>query len=225
MSAARFSTAKPCKTEITRYRESGQPVDNGYGSANVQQTLGNSEHIGVVKHGLAAIRKWREAHPRVTLDLRGANFQGIKLTGVDLSGAKFGAATPDENPANLRSAGLRNAQLRGSYMRMVDLRNADLRGAICSVRNLVSLTLVLRTSGANLRDCIFIATDFHGAELAGASIAGSIIGHTRFTALDLSKVQGISDLRHISSSFMNMSDSSATSIVRLQMCPTEARCG
>ena len=99
----------------------------------MQKTLGNPEHIGVVKRGLAAIRNWREAHPRASLDLRGANFQGIKLTGADLSGAKFGAALPDERPATLRNARLRNAQLQGSYLRMVDLgENLDAARGQCA---------------------------------------------------------------------------------------------
>jgi hypothetical protein len=50
--------------------------------------------------------------------------------------------------------------------------------------------------GANLRECIFIATDFHGAKLGGADFTHSIVGHTRFTALDLSKVKGLHNLRY-----------------------------
>jgi hypothetical protein len=171
----------------------------------VQKILGNPEHIGIVKHGIPAIRKWRKAHPRTSLDLRGGDFLGIKLNSGDLSGAKFGAARPDERPAILRDAKLRNAQFQRSYMRMVDLRGADLRGADFS-RSQLSLVdfgfADLRE--ANLRDCIFIATDFHGANLSGACIAGSIVGHTHFTSLDLSKVKGISELQHEYPSFISI---------------------
>jgi uncharacterized protein YjbI with pentapeptide repeats len=88
---------------------------------------------------------------------------------------------------------------------MVDLGGADLRGAdFCGSQLSIVDFGFADLRGSNLRDCIFIATDFNGANMAGACIGGSIVGHTRFTALDLSKVEGISDLRHEYPSFIGV---------------------
>lgn len=161
------------------------------------KTLGNPEHINIVRLGGTAIRAWQKKHPRTHLDVRGADLRSIKLSGIDLTGAQFGAARPDELPASLRDAVLRKARLRRVFMRMADLRNADLRGADFRGSQLSIVDFGFADlRGANLSQCIFIATDFHRAKLDGADFTSSIVGHTRFTALDLSQVKGLSTLRH-----------------------------
>lgn len=162
-----------------------------------KKVLGNPEHIALVRSGAVAFGAWRKAHPKTKLDLRGADLDGTRLPGVNFSAALFGAASPYERPATLQGAKLRNAQFQRSYMRMVDLRGADLRevdfhGSQLSIVDLSFADL----RDADLRQCIFIATDFHRANLRGADISGSIVGHTRFTGLDLTKVKGLSKLRH-----------------------------
>jgi hypothetical protein len=165
--------------------------------ASVLKTLGNPEHTDFVKLGRVAIRAWGKEHPGSSLDLRGADLRGINLAGTDLSGTQFGAARPDERPASLRDAVLRKARLRRVFLRMADLRGADLRdadfrGSQLSIADFSFADL----TGANLRDCIFIATDFNGATLDRADLTHSIVGHTRFTALDLSEAKGLAALQH-----------------------------
>ena len=167
------------------------------GSVARKKVLGNPEHIALVRRGAAVFGVWRKAHPKVKLDLRGADLDGMKLPGANLSAASFGAASPHDRPATLENAKLRNAQIQRSYMRMVDLSGADLREVVFqgSQLSIVDFSFAdLRA--ADLRQCIFIATDFHRANLRGADVSGSIIGHTRFTAVDLTDVKGLSELQH-----------------------------
>ncbi len=84
-------------------------------------TMANSEHLEIVRGGVAAIAAWRAAHDE-RLDLRGANLRGAYLSGADLSGA-------DLYEADLGGAYLRGANLRGANLREANLYEADLRGA------------------------------------------------------------------------------------------------
>ena len=66
--------------------------------------MANQEHVKVVSQGPEALRQWREKHPDLRLDLKGAD-----LAGLDLSSAR------------LREADLRGASLVGAKLSRASL--------------------------------------------------------------------------------------------------------
>jgi len=155
--------------------------------------------------GRSAIDAWRRKHPDGRLDIRGADLRGIKLAGANLFQARLDAARPDERPTSLRDAVLTRARLRQANLRMADLSGADLRGA--DFRG--SQLSIVNFSHADLRDAnlgstILIATNFHRGKLEKLDLTNSIVGHTLFTATDLSHVTGLSTLRHDSPSTIDV---------------------
>lgn len=145
--------------------------------------MANPKHVEVVMQGREAIARWRETHPRETLeltgadlgvnlftetlygvDLRGANLELANLAGAnlyesDLSGADLSGAVLVG--AMLRGAGLRGTKLDRAKLVEADLENADLRGA-----SLIGASL----NRANLRDSDLTGVSLIGIDLDGADL-------------------------------------------------------
>jgi len=76
--------------------------------------MASQEHLQIIKQGVEAWNKWREAHPEIQpdlfrADLSGADLSGADLMGADLMGAKLSRA--DLSRANLFRADLSRAYL------------------------------------------------------------------------------------------------------------------
>jgi len=84
--------------------------------------MANLEHLAILKQGVAAWNKWREDHPDVRPDLRGADLSEANLGGANLSGA-------DLREADLRKASLIEANLRGADLVLANLTGVHLSGA------------------------------------------------------------------------------------------------
>jgi hypothetical protein len=171
--------------------------------------MANKDHIEIVRRGNAAIGAWRKNNPETTLDLSGANLQGIDLQEANLGGANLQrcdlSATYPQRGVDLRQAKLKRADLRRANLRMADLTGAELRKANLSFSQLS----VVDFSHADLRDAnlegsYFIGSIFHGTKLSGANLEGALIGHTKFANVDLSNVGGLETVKHEFPSFIDI---------------------
>ena len=114
--------------------------------------MANPEHVEVVRRGAEAIAEWRRRDPRISLDLRQANFFEADLSGADLSWADLSQA--DLMFAKLSGANLTRASLFGANLSMADLSGANLGGAILAFANLLGAYL----GQANLAEARFSGT-------------------------------------------------------------------
>ncbi len=149
----------------------------------------NPEHLKAVLAGADAIREWRALHPRVRLDLSGADLRDAHLSGANLSfGNLFGAVLnrADLSRADLSGADLSDATILDAAFRDADLSDADLSGAF-----LVGADL----SGAFLRNA-----NLSGANLSDANLSGATIGWTVLDA-SMSEARGLESVRHVDASY------------------------
>ena len=72
--------------------------------------MANDEHVALLKQGVDAWNKWREANPDILLDLRRADLSGANLSWADLYRAKL-------SEAHLSGADLSEANLIGADLR------------------------------------------------------------------------------------------------------------
>jgi uncharacterized protein YjbI with pentapeptide repeats len=137
--------------------------------------MANPAHVEVVKQGAEAIRKWREEHPEVQLDLHWADLSRSHLSGTHLGEAKL-------EDANLSQAHLRGADLTRAHLRWADLSGANLRGANLSSADLHGASL----RGANLDEAILgqanlVGADLHWAILTRADLREADLGQADLT--------------------------------------------
>ncbi len=157
------------------------------------------------RHQLALLRqsvdkwnRWRQAHPELRPDLRGADLHGVELGTVPkrARGRRGAWLIPFRPAAQLSRADLRGAQLAGARFDDGSLGGADLRGA-CLVgasfeyADLRSADL----AEARLQGCRFVSSD-----LAEANFKRAIVGRTQFVDVDMRDVRGLERLDHMSRS-------------------------
>src|SRR5260221_1469946 len=141
--------------------------------------MANQEQLDILKQGAEVWNKWRQEHPEIILDLRGADLRQANLSGANLSqtnlwDAQFGSL--NVGYADLRDANLSHAQLGGVDLSYVNLSGANLNGADLGGVNL---------SHANL----------NGADFTNAEMAGTALGDR-----DLRVVKGLEAVKHRSPS-------------------------
>ena len=129
-----------------------------------------ASHADRLRAGVTAWNAWRQRHPEVKADLRGADLRGADLRGADLAGADLSEA--DLLGADLSGADLPGATLAGADLRDADLREVDLRRA--------------HLSGATLRGAILRGAHLRGATLRGADLCGAAL-----SGADLRKATGL----------------------------------
>lgn len=152
--------------------------------------MANPEHLALLKQGVEAWNRWRQANPGIQPDLRGANLREADLRGVDLRGA-------DLLRANLLVARLGRALLQQAYLGGADLRLADLRGADLREADLLEAYL----GGALLQQAHLGGADLQqarlgGADLRGADLGRTMLGETIFSDTVLMEVKGLDTCRH-----------------------------
>jgi len=121
-------------------------------------------------HDVRAWNAWRQQHPDVGIDLRGASLSKAHLAEADL------------RHVNLTGAILSDADLTGAILSDADLSKADLRRADLS-KALLSRALL---SGADLSDALLSGVDLSGADLRRAHLSGAIGIGAIFRKADLS---------------------------------------
>jgi hypothetical protein len=121
-----------------------------------------------------------DLHTQVLIDVGGwSSHKGQNLSGADLSLASLDGAI-------LRGVTLQGASLENASLVEADLSGADLRGA--SFRSAF-------LNGANFTRALLEGADFSGAELS----------RTLLTDVDISKVKGLDDVRHLAPSEISFS--------------------
>jgi uncharacterized protein YjbI with pentapeptide repeats len=142
--------------------------------------MANPEHLAILKKGVKAWNRWRNASPLILPDLLGANLGDAKLSKGDLSRAKLSGA--NLSAAKLGKANLGVADLGGANLRWADLCGSDLREADLDRADLLQADL----SGANLDTASLSETDLRGANLAEANLSGADLFSSNLSGADLS---------------------------------------
>ncbi len=151
--------------------------------------MANEKHLALLQQGVEMWNQWREDHPEIEPDLRGADISGANLVsvnfwkadlwGADLWGADLREADlSDANlwRADLRGANLNSADLSGAYLWRADLRGTDLIGVNLIGANLSEAQLW----GANLSKANLCEANLWKADLRGVDFSASMIdSHTR----------------------------------------------
>src|SRR5215510_4089461 len=158
------------------------------------------DSLNRLKHDVRAWNAWRQQHPEVGIDLRGAplsrahlaeaDLSNVNLTGAILSDADLSKAIlsdADLSKADLRRADLSKADLSRAHLSEADLSDAILRGADLSGADLKRAHL----SGAIVSGAIFIKADLRGADLrsahlSGARLSGALLRNVNLSDADLS---------------------------------------
>lgn len=139
--------------------------------------MANQEHLNIVRQGIKRWNQWRNENRTVDPDLSGADLSRLYLTDVH-----------EENVGlNRIKVSMVGADLSGT-----DLKGAKLGHAVLMDANFTSADL----SGADFEMASLVWADLSQAELEDANFAGSIIGHTRFADVDLSRVKGLTTIQH-----------------------------
>lgn len=141
----------------------------------------NSEHVEVVKKGVAAIEEWRKKHPEQILDLIGVELTKVNLEKANLHKANIQRA--DLSEANLKKADLSESNLFESVLYGANLSQANLSRARISWGNLGRANL----SGADLRKAQLVKTNFMRANLSGANCVGADLMRSDLAGANLSR--------------------------------------
>lgn len=149
--------------------------------------MANQKQLEILNEGVAVWNKWREKHPRASIDL-----SGISLVTPDLSHANLAYADLSQSAllganldkANLTGAVLIQADFEGASLNEADLNGAELDGAyfINAMLNGAKLTKANLSRAfftyaglakANLSKAVFVGTDLSYADLGGANLQGA----------------------------------------------------
>lgn len=190
--------------------------------------MARKSHVEVVQQGKAVLAKWRQANPDELLDLsdaklcdvnlRGANLKRAELTGADLRGADLVGtmfAEADLTRADLRGAKLVKADFymaklfratlaesdcSGAYFRRAEMSQCDLSSVDLTKADLVEANL----PNSLLKDAVLIGADLTRAVLHDADVRGVTLGWTTLGSLDLSRVFGLDQCKHIGPSVLSL---------------------
>ena len=106
-------------------------------------------YLDLLKQGSEQWNTWKQAHPRIKVDLQFADLHETCLSG-----------------ANLRKSNLSGADLSETNLKRVDLRDADLRETIFTWADL---------SRARLNHALMHRADLSGTDLSAASLQGAAL--------------------------------------------------
>ena len=172
--------------------------------------MADTQHLDLLKQGIATWNQWRKDNPRVWPNLVGAALAGASLSGADLSRtllmmANFTQATlvgTDLSRAWVTGAYLTGATLAGSTLTRATLAGVHLAGASLDGADLSGADL----GGADLSRASLVGADLSGANLTGAHLTGAILSgatlsraiafRTLFADVDLSACNGLDLVEH-----------------------------
>lgn len=146
--------------------------------------MANPQHLEILTQGVTAWNKWRQENPEERPD----------LVGVDLSDSA--TLTDDGHLLDPQPERIRIGLSWGVNFNEADLTGADFSGTDLSGAHV---------NNANLSNAMLLLTRFRYTELSGARLEGATLGNTFFLYVDLSKAQGLVDVRHIDPSEITLS--------------------
>lgn len=134
-------------------------------------------------------------------DLEGSRPRGAHLFEADLGRADLrGADLKDAQiwRARLEDADLEGATLEAADLRFADLSHAHLHDVILKRANLSGTSLVRSDlRGADLSEVCFEGTRLVSTRLGGATFARAEMARASLDHLDLSRVRGLAEVRHL----------------------------
>ncbi len=139
--------------------------------------MANQEHLDLLKQGVKVWNQWREEHPNIQPDLRGAKLARINLFWIRLGERQI--------EANLTKVDFRDADLSWADLSMANLTEANLSRADIGGAQLFGARLI----NANLSGAWLTDPNLTGANLKGAIFNHTNVRRTLFTNVDLREVQ------------------------------------
>jgi hypothetical protein len=166
---------------------------------NIVFKMANPEHLEILKKGSSVWNEWRDENDETLPNLKQANLHlanlnEANLEGADLTGAKLTGAFL--NLANLSRANLERADLTGAFLNEANLTGAKLTGAFLNWANL---------SGADLEWADLYGANLYGAIIEKVRFMNVTVGYTVFSDIDLSSIEGIDTIHHVSPSEISIS--------------------
>jgi hypothetical protein len=172
--------------------------------------VADEEQVKLIKEeGVGAWNEWRKLNPLIRPDLAGAMLHYINLSGADLHWANL-------HEAQLMGSTLRKANLYMANIEFANLIEADLSEAIISrarlyysdLTNAILVGTDLKETAcsnsrfirANLRYTNLFHTNFTGADLQSCDLTYATLGDTILANLDLSSIEGLETVRHLTPS-------------------------
>jgi len=110
--------------------------------------MAESEHLRILKEGVASWNRWRQEHADVQPDLHDISLVALDLRSANLAGANLNGANLSK--ANLAGANFAEADLRGADLRGADLSKANLTGVNFSQSTIDNFTLYRDVQGCDI---------------------------------------------------------------------------
>lgn len=185
--------------------------------------MANKDHATLLRQGVPAWNRWRDANPSERPDLSRTRLAETDLTGADLRGADLGGA--DLSLCALPGARLAGANLTGARLTGADAREADLSGSSLSRSDLRGADLTaadLRTShldGTCLTEALLDLAVMENAHLSGAHLGRTSLKGADLKGADLREA----DLKSADLSGADLSGSDLSEADLRGACLTAAR--
>lgn len=136
--------------------------------------MANGEHLEILGQGIKEWNQWRDSNPELIPDLRKANLTW----------------------KNLSEFNLQRANLNGAQLLRANLAGADFREAQVRVSNLYAANLSqVQFQKSDLQMAHLDCANLEYANFGQATMGGTMLGN-----IDLSKAEGLDDVRHLSPS-------------------------
>jgi uncharacterized protein YjbI with pentapeptide repeats len=153
---------------------------------NTFPNAANPEHLAIFRKGVLDWNNWRVQNPYIIPVLAYSQLHAVDLSGINLSNA-------DLSGVNLKGIELNNANLYQAELYYANLQNCDLTAANMQGAKLHEANL----NGANLYQANLYRADFIETRLDGTVLTNAICLTTAFSGVDLSKVIGLDQIRHL----------------------------
>lgn len=142
------------------------------------------EHLAVIKQGVEAWNRWRDANPALQPDLSRVNFWSLETSDPYLMEALWNVWHPERKSYNLKNVNFTSTNLRGACLSSADLRGARFNCADLSFADLRHATV----DRAQFRDAKLKAVKLAELHAAHTDLSGTDLEYSDLTGADLTDV-------------------------------------